>query len=761
MSLRINTNVAALTAHKNMVKNDAGLSASLEKLSSGLRINRAADDASGMAIADSLKSQALGIGQAIKNANDGISIVQTADGALEESINIVNTIKTKAIQAAQDGQTAESRKAIQSDITKLMEELDAIAKTTSFNNKKLLSGNFTNKAFQIGAYSGEIVSISIGSSESTKIGHVNTSEIHIDNGNTGGTVALSLFSNLDGNTYNVAPVDILYNNSAENGMGALADAVNKLSDVLGFSAKAEVISTSSGTVSAGTTGNDFAINGVNIGRVEVADNDSTGTLVKSINVKSNETGVVADVDSQGRLSLTSTDGRAIMVSGYASGVINTTELSTVGYLQINQATSNAPSVSVSGTGIDVTATSINVAGLQVVGPFTGGAATVTKDMLVRAGSSLGSAVIQAGSVFTEAGGLDIQAGMTTNTIATTSGSMLKGGMVNYTSFNSGTIFKAGTIVGDTVTVYNDGDAATKTYTVAAGTTLKNDVHVVGLATTVTAAEGGDWYVAAGSVLKSETVFAGSYIGADVFVSGITLATTDADMVVKAGSILTTGNLINGSTVGADMSISGTVVNKSDMLLKAGSILASGSLLKAGTYLTQDVTGTTNTVGTAAIFKAGTLLTEDLTIAFTGATTHLLLTSDMTVKANSQLTLSKYAANTASGVTLLNSETNRLSDVSVLTQADAQKAISIADAALKDLDKVRSDLGSVQNQLTSTISNLSVTQVNITASESAIRDVDFADEAANFSKMQILAQASSFAMAQANATGQNVLRLLQG
>ncbi|MEW6500944.1 MAG: flagellar protein FlaB, partial [Thermodesulfobacteriota bacterium] len=100
MALRINTNIAALTAHKNMIKNDNGLSASLEKLSSGLRINKAADDASGMAIADSLRSQSLGLGQAVRNANDGISMVQTADGALDEAINIVNTIKTKAIQAA-------------------------------------------------------------------------------------------------------------------------------------------------------------------------------------------------------------------------------------------------------------------------------------------------------------------------------------------------------------------------------------------------------------------------------------------------------------------------------------------------------------------------------------------------------------------------------------------------------------------------------------------------------------------------------------
>ena len=239
MALRINTNVSALAAHKNMIKNDNALSASLEKLSSGLRINRAADDASGMAIADSLKSQALGLGQAIRNANDGISMVQTADGALDESIKIVNSIKTKAIQAAQDGQTTESRKAIQSDITKLLEELDMIARTTAFNNQKLLSGNFTDKKFQVGAYSGETISISMGSSESNKVGHVTTGNLQLTNA-SGGTVQLSIYSNLQSESFTLEAVDVKYNNSRFNGMGALADAVNKMSDILGISASAVV-----------------------------------------------------------------------------------------------------------------------------------------------------------------------------------------------------------------------------------------------------------------------------------------------------------------------------------------------------------------------------------------------------------------------------------------------------------------------------------------------------------------------------------------
>ena len=171
MAFRINTNITALNNHNNARKTDDRLNASLTHLSSGLRVNKAADDASGMTIADSLKSQANSLGQAIANGNDAIGMVQTADGAMDEQLQIIDTIRTKAIQAAQDGQSTDSRKALQADISRLMEELDNIAKTTSFNGKQLLNGNFSNQNFQIGAYSNETVQISIGATESSKIGH--------------------------------------------------------------------------------------------------------------------------------------------------------------------------------------------------------------------------------------------------------------------------------------------------------------------------------------------------------------------------------------------------------------------------------------------------------------------------------------------------------------------------------------------------------------------------------------------------------------
>ena len=273
-----------------------------------------------MAIADSLRSQYQALGQAIRNGNDAISIVQTADAALEESINIVNTIKTKCIQAAQDGQTLESRKAIQADVSKLTEELDNIANTTSFNGQKLLSGNFTDKKFQIGAYAGETVDVSIQASDAAKIGHMNTAELIFTNG--AGTTTLTIVSSLDNESYELNELTLAYDNTSESGIGVVADAINKLSDSLGISAEA-VVSIDAGTggnaVSAGTTDAAFAINNVVIGAVTVEANDADGALVSAINSKTSEHGVVASIGYDGKLTLTSTDDRAINVTEGGTG----------------------------------------------------------------------------------------------------------------------------------------------------------------------------------------------------------------------------------------------------------------------------------------------------------------------------------------------------------------------------------------------------------------------------------------------------------
>lgn len=143
---------------------------SLERISSGRKINRAADNSAGLVIADSLASQARGFGQAIRNASDAISITQVAEGALGQSTEIVQNIRNLAIQAANDSQSLNGRRALQAEIDRSLATLNDIAQTTTYNGQRLLNGAFTNKAFQVGATGGETVTISIPSAEASQLG---------------------------------------------------------------------------------------------------------------------------------------------------------------------------------------------------------------------------------------------------------------------------------------------------------------------------------------------------------------------------------------------------------------------------------------------------------------------------------------------------------------------------------------------------------------------------------------------------------------
>ncbi|EEK2123782.1 flagellin [Campylobacter coli] len=347
MGFRINTNVAALNAKANADLNSKSLDASLSRLSSGLRINSAADDASGMAIADSLRSQANTLGQAISNGNDALGILQTADKAMDEQLKILDTIKTKATQAAQDGQSLKTRTMLQADINRLMEELDNIANTTSFNGKQLLSGNFINQEFQIGASSNQTVKATIGATQSSKIG--------LTRFETGGRISSSGEVQFTLKNYN--GIDdfqfqkVVISTSVGTGLGALADEINKNADKTGVRATFTVETRGMAAVRAGTTSNDFAINGVTIGKVDYKDGDANGSLVSAINSVKDTTGVEASIDANGQLLLTSREGRGIKIDGDIGGgaFINANMKENYGRLSLVK--NDGKDILVSGTGL--------------------------------------------------------------------------------------------------------------------------------------------------------------------------------------------------------------------------------------------------------------------------------------------------------------------------------------------------------------------------------------------------------------------------
>ncbi|ELT3344487.1 flagellin A [Campylobacter jejuni] len=572
MGFRINTNIGALNAHANSVVNARELDKSLSRLSSGLRINSAADDASGMAIADSLRSQAATLGQAINNGNDAIGILQTADKAMDEQLKILDTIKTKATQAAQDGQSLKTRTMLQADINRLMEELDNIANTTSFNGKQLLSGNFINQEFQIGASSNQTVKATIGATQSSKIG--------LTRFETGGRISSSGEVQFTLKNYN--GIDdfqfqkVVISTSVGTGLGALVEEINKSADQTGVRATFTVETRGMAAVRAGTTSDDFAINGVKIGKVDYKDGDGNGALVAAINSVKDTTGVEASIDANGQLLLSSREGRGIKIEGSIGrgAFINPNMMENYGRLSLVK--NDGKDILVSGTGLSF------------------------------AGFGANSFISQASVSLRESKGR----------------------------------FDA-----------NTADA-----------------------------------MGFGSVNKG---------------------------VMLAGY----------SSVSAYMS-------------SAGSGFSSGSGYSVGSGKNYS-TGFANAIAISAASQLSAVYNVSAGSGF-----------------SSQSGLSQFATmkTTAFGV---KDET-----AGVTTLKGAMAVMDIAETATTNLDQIRADIGSVQNQLQVTINNITVTQVNVKAAESTIRDVDFAAESANFSKYNILAQSGSYAMSQANAVQQNVLKLLQ-
>ncbi|EHT2890866.1 flagellin A [Campylobacter coli] len=428
MGFRINTNVAALNAKANADLNSKSLDASLSRLSSGLRINSAADDASGMAIADSLRSQANTLGQAISNGNDALGILQTADKAMDEQLKILDTIKTKATQAAQDGQSLKTRTMLQADINRLMEELDNIANTTSFNGKQLLSGNFINQEFQIGASSNQTIKATIGATQSSKIG--------LTRFETGGRISSSGEVQFTLKNYN--GIDdfqfqkVVISTSVGTGLGALADEINKNADKTGVRATFTVETRGIAAVRAGTTSDDFAINGVKIGKVDYKDGDANGALVAAINSVKDTTGVEASIDANGQLLLSSREGRGIKIEGSIGGgaFINKDMMENYGRLSLVK--NDGKDILISGTNlssagfgannfISQASVSLRESKGQIDANIADamGFGSVNKGVMLAGASSVSAYMSAAGSGFSAGSGYSVGSGKGYSTVLTT------------------------------------------------------------------------------------------------------------------------------------------------------------------------------------------------------------------------------------------------------------------------------------------------------------------------------------------------------
>lgn len=255
MAITVNTNVTALNAQRNLNKTNNALNVSIQRLSTGSRINSAKDDAAGLQISNRLTSQINGLDVAAKNANDGISIAQTAEGAMQESTNIMQTMREKALQSANGTNSADDRAAIQKEVSALSTELDRIANTTSFGGQKLLDGSFGSRALQVGSEAGETINLTLNSTKATdlkaKVHTVSMSSTAVTKGTaaTPGTTGLTISAGGKAiATVSTATMNKCMGSDGKVDLSKVAEEINKQSGQSGASAsvnasgKLEIIS---------------------------------------------------------------------------------------------------------------------------------------------------------------------------------------------------------------------------------------------------------------------------------------------------------------------------------------------------------------------------------------------------------------------------------------------------------------------------------------------------------------------------------------
>ena len=321
MGLYINTNLSSLNAQRQLSSTSNSLGRSFERLSSGLRINGARDDAAGLSITTRFTAQIRGLNQAVRNSNDGISLAQTAEGALNETTNILQRMRELSVQAANDTNNESDRASLQAEVAQLKTELDRISETTNFNGNKILSGDFLAQDLQVGANVGETLSVSIkGAGTKDLARQVRTSTTVNVNASTLNAGDLGILYD-DG----TGPVNVRGTNAGDdelsttlNAASAIskAAAINSLTETTGVRAIVGKTEVEGAAITAQTldASNYIELNGEKISGFSIQANDADGSLTDAINAVSDETGVVASLDSDSQLVLTAADGRNIEVS---------------------------------------------------------------------------------------------------------------------------------------------------------------------------------------------------------------------------------------------------------------------------------------------------------------------------------------------------------------------------------------------------------------------------------------------------------------
>ncbi len=883
MAQVINTNIASLNAQRNLSKSQAGLNTSLQRLSSGLRINSAKDDAAGLAIADRMTSQIRGSTQASRNANDGISLAQTAEGTLAAGTSMLQRIRELAIQAANSTNSSSDRLSLQAEVNQLVAEMDRIADTTSFNGLKLLDGSFQAQSFHVGADALQSISISIPSTTSTELG---IHKVNTDNDILG--IEMPTFQNsvpINSNALGAVSV------AGANVDAGIASLIGNQTITVTGPTGTETFDISATAVSA-TIGNrdsaDIAkglsqLAGVSASAVTSVDFDTAGGFTNITQGDVITFDLVFGDDANNKQSVTVRYDNNTFTQDFNNAVQAAVTAQNLTNGDSDLSFDTATQMLTSASGINIGMESFTVVDVQSI-TLTGISGTAGETITFEVGGATGSVTFESAGDTAEAQATNaerLMAALKTDTKYNDIGG--DGFTVKLTNDGAGVVITGLTGTPDleieTFTISGGGSATFNRAATDVGTTIgapgpiasplgaaTADTALGGTAgaTTATFSFDGVALTSGGnnsSVKTGELTIALDY-GYNISSNKANNATDLGILDAAANTYATlTPNLgrtdvTDGNNIAAqELTISGTIQPETLNITENMTAREIAALVNK----VESNTGVTATARTTAIlsdltadgvvsFKLIDPLDEEVWISANVAqddlssladaindqsgktgiiaqlditNSKITLTNDagedikildfnaspatssnpvsISVSGNHSITPIKLVSNGSSNATdstviggdvefksastsfsvtssisaedgglfnadpdvLVASELQTVNSIDISTVDGSNKAIDIVDGALQQIDAARADLGAVQNRMESTISNLSIQVENLSASRSRIQDTDFAAETAEMTRNQILQQAGTAMLAQANQLPQGVLSLLNG
>ena len=713
----INTNVKAMMAQESMRTSNLKLSTTMERLATGLRINSAKDDAAGLAITNRMTAQSRGFSMAIRNANDGVSMAQTADGAYGQVTSMLQRMRELAVQASNGSLAGDDRASIQLEIEELQKEIDNVAETTNFNNIKLLDGTAQNIILQTGANEGNVINVGFDSVKTKDIG-------------SGARPAVTSFGGTTANGRNLAMVsgDLTLNgvlvgaslaeddsvsfgdratttDPSYTGSSAIAKAaaINRVSEQSGVVATVNDTQVLGAVMTAATLTGSMFINGIETASITTSsvDNELNRSLVAdAINAISTQTGVRAvntSDDTQG-VQLTADDGRNITISfdtltaaatgvGAAATYVGTYSLHTLdgSAIDIDHQVFNEDTAISTGLGVGSYEADLAqfVTANRAVG---GGEGSLNSDTLIINGYTI-SAAIDADDTASTEQSLD-----------------------------------------GTNTAITDANKANSAIAIAASINKRSDEH-------------GVTAIAEANTLRGGVAFSGAGTDTGIIqINGvdIDIAATSQDAVIERI------NQYSGQT-GVVAQVYGDAM---ELVAEDGRNIS----LAMDTY-----TGTAATLGLSGV----TFGTADANATTHYASVRLVSDKAFTIQRSTESDATNFESLGFRIGTFGGSNTGvKVADVDASTQSGASQAITAIDAAIQDVANAQSRSGAFQNRLDAVIGVLSESNENISAARSRILDTDYATETTALAKSQIVQQAATAMLAQANQQSQSVLALLQ-